>query len=436
MAACMTVLEYDYLRRASPTRDGHCRIPPADFEALRSLLVDDATGSDVDVEHHRLFRLCTLHGEEALQVRNMVGVLEAPSGLQIEILPKIGGSPEKARDTLVRMLRVTRNIPALPAYNASLRPVNLPLAELFLREFLEATNKLLKTGIVSGYGREQRNKHFLKGRLLMTRQLQHNVARADRFYVEYDQFLVDRAENRLICSCLERVASLVRDQASQRLCRELQFAFDDAPPSKDFSRDFEMCTRDRSLAHYVTPLAWARLILMRLSPLGRQGNTRVRALLFPMEKVFEQYVGHGLRRELFPPDKLHEQVHKRVLVTHKEQGQFQLRPDFLVERHAVSQFVLDAKWKRLNSSEGSGDKKYGILQSDLYQLFAYGHKYLSHKLEAKVVCLIYPMTEIFNTPLAPFEFDPGYQLLVLPFDLDNCRLIGGAFLRADDATFP
>jgi 5-methylcytosine-specific restriction enzyme subunit McrC len=428
MADCLTILEYGYLRRArTAAPDGAARLSAGDFEALKALLteepLDDQEGAD-EIEHHRLFRLCNVRGEEALQVRNFVGVIEAPSGLQIEVLPKIGGSHDKAREILLRMLRATSGIPAQAGYVASLRPVSLPLIEVFIREFLEAVNHLLKRGLVSGYQRQQRNQHFLKGRLLLSRHLRHNVARADRFYVEYDQFLMDRAENRLIRSALEVVIHLSRDSTNQRLCREFLFAFDDVPVSRNVRMDFDLCVKDRGLSHYSTALMWARLVLLRLTPLGRQGKARVRALLFPMERLFEKYVGIGLRRQFRNPYTLREQGGKRSLVSHKGNDYFKLRPDFLVERFRVPRHVLDAKWKLIDTDQSGADKKYGISQADLYQLYAYGHKYLGTEGKDKVVCLIYPMTAEFKLPLAPFEYEPGHRLLVLPFDLDGCQLIG------------
>ena len=427
MTAPMIVLEHGYLQKSgAPALPGGIQLSVSDFDALKSLLTEEPESNEPepeDTQHHRLFRLCNVRGQEALQVRNFVGVLEVPSGRQIEILPKIGGSPGKARETLLRMLRVTRDIPAQPAYAASLQPLDLPIVDLFANEFLEAINHLIKRGIVSGYTRQRQNEGFLKGRLLLNLQFRHNLTRADRFYTEYDQFRIDRAENRLIRSALDIVAGLSRSSVNQRLCRELRFAFDDVPRSKDVHEDLGLCVKDRSLAHYSAGLMWARLILLRLTPLGRQGKARVRALLFPMERVFESYVGAGLRKHFKAPFSVREQVSRKCLVSHDGGDYFELRPDFLVEEAKNPRFVMDAKWKILDSVSGSKGKKYGISQADLYQLYAYGHKYLDNNGE-KVLCLIYPMTESFSEPLAPFDYELGHRLLVLPFNLDECRLMG------------
>lgn len=92
--------------------------------------------------------------------------------------------------------------------------------------------------------------------------------------------------------------------------------------------------------------------------------------------------------------------------------------------------VFEALWKLLDSRKSGPDKKYGMSQADLYRLYAYGHRYLSESTQPKTVCLIYPMTEMFPMPLKHFDFEPGYRLLVLPFDLVKCRLVDGAVVCA------
>lgn len=427
MPACCTVFEYDLLFRASASisEPGH-RIPAADFDTLSALIVESnqEQGESEAIPYERLFRLRSAGGELALQVRNFVGVIEAPSGLQIEILPKAGGTPEKAREMLVRMLRVAKSIPPLAAHQASLRPVRLPLTEFFAKEFLNAVTHLLKRGLLSGYERLERNDRFLKGRLLIGKHLRLNLVSADRFYIEHDRFLLNRAENRLIRRALDVLTTISKEPANQKLCRELIFALDDVPASSEIAADFERCVKDRSLSHYADALMWARLILLRLRPMGRDGKARVRALLFPMERLFEECVGAGLRKHCRHPASVRSQSGAKSLVTHKGQAYFRLRPDYIVEIAGEPRLVVDAKWKLIDSTESGADKKYGLAQADLYQLYAYGNKYLSGGDGKRAVILVYPRTDAFREPLEPFEYEPDHILHVVPFDLERCEIVG------------
>ena len=96
---------------------------------------------------------------------------------------------------------------------------------------------------------------------------------------------------------------------------------------------------------------------------------------------------------------------------------FRLEPDLLIEQGSM-RWVLDTKWKRLDSSDRDG--KYGLSQADFYQLFAYGQRYLGGKGE---LALIYPAHRKFTRPLPPFDFGSGLHLHVVPFDLERDELL-------------
>ena len=110
------------------------------------------------------------------------------------------------------------------------------------------------------------------------------------------------------------------------------------------------------------------------------------------------------------------------LCTHDEASIFQLEPDIFITQGA-QRWVLDTKWKLLDEADRRG--KYGLSQSDFYQLYAYGKQYLGG---AGHMALIYPRTERFTHPLKPFHFDERLSLWVLPFDLDTQALHGGECL--------
>ena len=89
--------------------------------------------------------------------------------------------------------------------------------------------------------------------------------------------------------------------------------------------------------------------------------------------------------------------------------------------------ILDTKWKLLDSSLASSEGKYKISQNDLYQLFAYGHKYLNGQGQMR---LIYPKHTGFKQPLASFSYDQQLHLWAVPFDCKTRRLVGGGWEQA------
>lgn len=105
------------------------------------------------------------------------------------------------------------------------------------------------------------------------------------------------------------------------------------------------------------------------------------------------------------------------LCEHRQKPIIQLEPDILFT-DAGKLCLLDTKWKLLDSSRRAD--KYCLSQSDFYQLFAYGQKYLGGTGK---MALIYPRTETFLWPLDTFDFGGGLTLEVLPFDLQQEQLL-------------
>ena len=193
--------------------------------------------------------------------------------------------------------------------------------------------------------------------------------------------------------------------------------FADIPVSKNIGADFDAMRLDRGMSLYEQPISWARLILSGNSPLAMQGHSNAISLLFPMEAVFESYVADILRLNLVDGAYLKEQVASKSLAKHNGEAMFRLKPDMVVFETGKSEatMVFDTKWKLIDAN-GSGN--YGMSQSDMYQMFAYGHKYLGG---SGALMLIYPRTEKFSQMIVePFEFSDGdsrLMLYVVPFDL-------------------
>lgn len=391
------------------------KVSPTAFKYLQSLLYDESREDD---EHRHFLRPARKHGSEALQVRNYVGVLQTPCGTQIEILPKIhDGDNNKVRGILIGMLRYLRSSYFRESRQAMLREVKMPLAEVFFSYFLGEVNKLVKKGIRSDYVSREENLHFLKGKLMMAQHVRANAVMKHRFFVQYDEYLPDRAENRLIHSCLEVIGKASRRAMNQRLSRELLFIFEDVPPSRNYKADFSRCKTNRAMAHYEHVMQWCQLILGQRSPVSSKGATGTISILFPMERIFEDYVAARLR-EYLPDYRVVAQSREKWLVEkHERKGGknspiFRMRPDLLIESDEGLICVADTKWKRIDQMDSG--KNYGISQADMYQLYAYARKY-----DCKRVALIYPQIEGLDKPLPPFHFDDDFRLEVCPFPLEH-----------------
>lgn len=357
-------------------------------------------------------------GRRPLRLDNYVGVIELPGGQLIEILPKTasdGDDPSQGRRLLRQMLECALDLPPREVSEAVLQGFDAPLSEWVMARFLAALQHLVKRGVRSDYLRIEGEERFLRGQLDVVRQMRQPPGRAHHFALRYDLFLPDRAENRLLKLALVQVAAATQQPESWRLAQELRYLLVEVPDSRDVAGDFRQWRDDRLMAHYRDVRPWCELILQRIMPMALRGEWRGISLLFPMETLFERYVEAGLRRQLQPGAELQRQAASRSLCTHQGKPMFELRPDLLLTQGS-QRWVLDAKWKRLDGADRQG--KYGLSQADLYQLFAYGHKYLDGQRDQRDLVLIYPAWERFKAPLEPFRFDERLTLWVLPFELD------------------
>ena len=232
--------------------------------------------------------------------------------------------------------------------------------------------------------------------------------------------MADRPINRLIKSGLQITARLTKLPRSQQICRELLDWFDEVRPPRDWRAEFRQIRWDRNVRHYRKAMPPCRMLHERLNPLTRQGTNRAIAMLFPMERVFEDYVGACLRRQ-FRGWRIETQKQGRYLVdNHAGRPIFALRPDFVLTRKDQT-IVADAKWKLIDENDRTN--KYGISQADMYQLHAYSTKILKGN-ETSEVWLIYPAHDRFSEPLGQFELESPHRILrVLPFDLERGQIL-------------
>jgi len=385
-------------------------------------LLKEAAGTE---QHKPLVRPIKRFGHTGLQVLNYVGVITTPCGWQIEIVPKIDKysvksddrveqerEAEQSRTKLIQMLSRIGIIKFRDFNNASLKVFNKPLPEVLIQQFLNDVRQLIKRGIRNDYVAVREETNYLKGRLDVASQIRQPIDKRHLFQIEHDEFLPDRAENRLIHSALIKVTKITKNAANKRLANELLFVFNEIPHSLNYSLDFSRwLSNDRSIVYYQPVKPWCELILNGQSPFSLAGSQQGLSFLFPMNVLFEKYVALMLRKQLSAGYQLKEQAASKYLIeSHENNRIFQLKPDLLIYSDTGNKSILDCKWKLISSDKR--DENYGISSGDMYQLYAYGQKYLEGKGD---MFLIYPESNKFTKPLTSFDFNGALKLWVVPF---------------------
>ena len=316
-----------------------------------------------------------------VQAKNYIGVIRLPSGFQIEILPKIykaiDATEEELRALVVKMLRSLKNFNNKKFLDADLNKARLPLYEIFIRAYLEMVLELVKRGLRSSYTLREENLNFFKGKLLVRENIRRNFAHHEKFFVAFDEYNLDRAEHRLIKSTLIKLLHTTHDSENFRLINRLLGDFDSVPASTNYIKDFAAVFINRQNRDYQTVMEWTKIFLRGESFTSFAGKTRVQALLFPMEKLFEAYITKHIQKIFSDRFTVKIQAQEKSLFD-KPTKSFALKPDIILERTGEI-IILDTKWKFKPSTD------------DMYQMFVYAKKY-----DAKKVFLLCPLTENFQ----------------------------------------
>ena len=341
--------------------------------------IEENSGDDVEERLSDFLRISSHKGVKVIKPRNYVGVINIDNKVQIEILPKIDiGDEYELRKLFLKMLSSLKEFKGKSFKNAQLNDSKLPIYEVFIQMYLNEVQELLKKGLKSDYVTLKGNLPFFKGKLLVNQHIKQNIVRKDRFYMAYDEFHINRPENRLIKTTLLKLNKISSNGKNQLLAKRLLAEFEMVNQSTNIDKDFSLVKKDRNAQFYQNLIHWSEVFLKNKSFSTFQGTQSVNALLFPMEKIFEAYIAKQLKTKC---SKWKVETQKRSKYLFDKPRQFRMKPDIYMSKDD-SAIVLDTKWKKLISDSS---KNYGISQSDMYQMYAYAYKY-----DVENVILIYP----------------------------------------------
>ena len=382
-------------------------------------------------EGERMFSIFSKGKKRQIKTKNYVGVIETSKGLTLEISPKIffDYSDEDyttelldTKKVFLKMLSKLKNSPFLNISSAHLKTSSsFPLLEIFIENYISEVKKILRVGIKSQYVNQQENLNFLRGKIVNPLNFKNNHSNKAKFYCEFDEFSEDIVYNQLIKSTLLKLSRISKSHNNRTNILQLLHHFDTVNESTDFISDFRKVNGiNRLFINYKQAISWSEVFLMNKSFTNFSGNSKNMAILFPMERIFEDYIGY-LMKTYADGHEIKTQDKSYYLVSnHKAKNKFRLKPDIIATNEDnQEQIIFDTKWKLLDESQEK--KNYNISQSDMYQLYAYGKKDAlnnSFSIEPKLV-LLYPSNPNFQQPLDDFIYEGELVLSVLPFNLKN-----------------
>ena len=382
----LTVREFDVIRKED--------LEEINFNLFENF-IEENSGDDVEERLSDFLRISSHKGVKVIKPQNYVGVINIDNKVQIEILPKIDiGDDNELRKLFLKMLSSLKEFKGKSFKNAQLNDSKLPIYEVFIQMYLNEVQELLKKGLKSDYLTIEGNITFFKGKFLINQHLKHNIIRKDRFYMAYDEFHINRPENRLIKTTLLKLNKISSNGKNQLLAKRLLAEFEMVNQSTNIDKDFSLVKKDRNAQAYQSLMTWSQVFLKNKSFSTFKGTENVNALLFPMEKIFESYISKQLKNISSNYSGYKIETQKQTQYLFDEPRKFRLKPDIYISMNSNPYKVLDIKWKRLNTDFKNN---YGISQSDMYQMYAYAYKY-----NVEDIVLIYPKHKGLEFEKLPF----------------------------------
>lgn len=315
-----------------------------------------------------------------------VGVIQV-GGTTIEILPKIDRQTVNDYDcwqkVLLKMLAVCNHIKVESVSDASLKRRYNSLLDLYFNIYLDEVAKLLHQGLVKRYRKEASNVSALKGRICFGKHIQQNLIHKERFYTEHQVYDHENLVNQILLCGIKVLSRVSCNPFIKDKINRLLLDFPEIGEKVITEKHFEQVRLNRKTKPYEEALKIAKMIILNYSPDIKNGSEGMIALLFDMNKLWEEYVYRMLKREETEILKISAQQRQKFW-ENKE-----VRPDIVLSRGEET-FIIDTKWKIIDKNSPADD--------DLKQMYVYNMYW-----DASKSMLLYPSCMVVDDSFGVFH---------------------------------
>ncbi len=320
---------------------------------------------------------------KGIRFKEYVGVIQV-GGTLIEVLPKADKTEDskieekKWRNILIGMLRTVGSFEIKSTSDSHLKIKSNTVLDLYFELFINEVSYLLHSGLVKQYRKKESNETVLKGNIQFSKHIQQNLVHQERFYVHNSTYDVEHKLHIILYKAICLIKQINTNALLHSHIGALLLDFPEMPDLKISEATFSNIVFNRKTLAYKKAIEISKLILLQYHPDLISGRNHVLALMFDMNKLWEQFVYVSLRKALKGNAIVTAQTSKNFWKP--EFGyKSQMRPDIWV-RIGNENLILDTKWKNLNGFNPSPE--------DLRQMYVY-HEYFN----AKKVAMVYPGNE-------------------------------------------
>lgn len=326
--------------------------------------------------------------------KQYVGVIQI-DGLTIEILPKIDRyesdteeTMKKWQNVLIQMLKATRKLKIQQVGQANVSRQSIHLLDIYFEWFLDEVQLLIHQGLIKQYYKQTGNVNALKGKLEFAGHIQRNLVHKERFYTTHHVYEKDHLIHQILKQALEIIAELSKGTYIDGKCKTVQLNFPEVKALQANEKTFLKVPRSRKNAPYETALSIARLIILNYAPNISGGSEKMLALLFDMNRLWEEYVLVKLKQAAEGSEiSIYGQNSKPFW------NGIHIRPDIVVKKEDKVKLIIDTKWKNIDQPQPS--------THDLRQMYVYNEYWNSENS-----LLLYPANNVQGNTNVFYQFVP------------------------------
>lgn len=318
-----------------------------------------------------------------IQFNEHVGVIQIGKTI-IEVLPKADKAEtdtKKWKGILIDMLKAVGGFDIKATSNSSLRIKPNSILDLYFEMFIVEVEYLFHLGLIKKYRKKEGNTTALKGNLHFAKHIQHNLTHQERFYVRHSTYDIEHQLHFILYKTICLLQQINTNAGLHGRIGGLLLQFPEMPDIKVLEATFTKLVFNRKNQGYKKAIEIAKLLLLQYHPDISRGRNHVLALMFDMNRLWEQFVYVSLRNHIKDGTTITGQSSK--FFWKPENGYHsKIRPDIVLNKDQKDTcMVLDTKWKNLGGNNPSPD--------DLRQMYVY-HEYYG----ASKVALVYPGSTI------------------------------------------
>jgi len=321
---------------------------------------------------------------DGIKFKNFVGVIQI-GGLTLEILPKADRKETTAESdfdhwqgALLRMLALCNHISVDSVSETNLKKRYHSLLDLYFNIYLEEVSKLLHQGLIKKYRQQDGQVKALKGKLLFTQHIQQNLVHQERFYTRHQVYDAEHLHNQILLKALSVLSIVSNNYSILDKINRIRLDFPEIKEIEITKVHFDQLKDNRKTVSYKTAIKIAKMIILNYSPDIKSGGDNMLALLFDMNKLWEEYVYRMLLRSKKEEYEVNFQNNMKFWEDKT------IRPDLVIDRRmedgSTEKYIIDTKWKIIDVNHPSDD--------DLKQMFAYNLYWGAEKS-----MLLYPKTK-------------------------------------------